>query len=248
MTTWKSDSVAAALDASANGWVDDIGRFSPSAKNGLDQILQQHFNAGARVGDKLMHLVWAGQDLVVTHLFPVGAQIHIRLALELGATAEEVIEVFQIATTVSDRTFARALPVVAEEAAAAGLELPGTGSDLSDEARELIRRTTEKLGFTPEWLKLAVQLNPEFVESYLAFGHRVNDSSGLDPRSRALIYLGVFSSPALIEEAQVRRYTAQAIAAGASAQDLIDVVSLGTGIGMHSVMTGVPLLVDHAKS
>jgi alkylhydroperoxidase/carboxymuconolactone decarboxylase family protein YurZ len=77
-------------------------------------------------------------------------------------------------------------------------------------------------------------------------GHAPAKPGTLDPRTRALIYVALYSSPTLIEPAELRQHVRRAIALGATARDLLDVVQMASGIGLHAFTTGIPLLVDHA--
>ncbi|WP_082747111.1 carboxymuconolactone decarboxylase family protein [Bosea sp. (in: a-proteobacteria)] len=61
--------------------------------------------------------VYIATDVSVTHQFSLGTHIHIENALKYGATAEQILEVIQLASTMGISTFEAALPVVAEELA-----------------------------------------------------------------------------------------------------------------------------------
>jgi alkylhydroperoxidase/carboxymuconolactone decarboxylase family protein YurZ len=63
----------------------------------LDFSLAPFRNGGA-LEPKVKELIWITVDVTTTHLHPVGARGHIRLALEKGASREEIFAVLQIAT------------------------------------------------------------------------------------------------------------------------------------------------------
>src|SRR5271163_4387452 len=48
------------------------------------------------ISGKLVHLVYLGVDIVVTHLLPYGGREHVRMALEDGATVREIVETMGI--------------------------------------------------------------------------------------------------------------------------------------------------------
>lgn len=60
-------------------------------------------------------------DASTNHLYLPGLRIHVRNALDLGATREEVLTVIEIASLVGINTLTASLPIVLEEAAARGL-------------------------------------------------------------------------------------------------------------------------------
>lgn len=65
-------------------------------------------------------------DASTNHLYLPGLRIHVRNALDLGATREELLAVVEIASLVGVTTLTESLPIVVEEAAARGL-LDGHG-------------------------------------------------------------------------------------------------------------------------
>jgi alkylhydroperoxidase/carboxymuconolactone decarboxylase family protein YurZ len=63
---------------------------------------------------KVRELILVALSSVTTHLFPEGARVHIRTALRLGATAAEIMEVFELVSTIGVRTQLAGLPILAE--------------------------------------------------------------------------------------------------------------------------------------
>jgi|HubBroStandDraft_4_1064222.scaffolds.fasta_scaffold116598_2 alkylhydroperoxidase/carboxymuconolactone decarboxylase family protein YurZ len=63
---------------------------------------------------KYAELIFVGINLVVPHLYGDGARLHIRKALEEGATPEEVLEVMQIASLVGVHSMHLGLDILEE--------------------------------------------------------------------------------------------------------------------------------------
>jgi alkylhydroperoxidase/carboxymuconolactone decarboxylase family protein YurZ len=63
---------------------------------------------------KYAELIFVGINLVVPHLYADGARLHIRKALEQGATPEEVLEVMQIASLVGVHSMHLGLDILQE--------------------------------------------------------------------------------------------------------------------------------------
>ncbi|MEA1798324.1 MULTISPECIES: carboxymuconolactone decarboxylase family protein [Rhodococcus] len=57
-------------------------------------------------------------DVSCTHLYAPGVRRHVRAALDLGITTEEILEVLKIATIVGIHAINVGLPILREEAAA----------------------------------------------------------------------------------------------------------------------------------
>lgn len=86
-------------------------------------------------------------------------------------------------------------------------------------------------------------LPAEVGAAYQALGHDP-ERRVLDDRTRELIYLALYSSPALVDADRFRDHARRAVNLGASDQDLIDVVHLASGISLHSLEQGAPLIEE----
>lgn len=73
---------------------------------------------------KIKELIYTAFDASATHMFEPGLRQHIRNAISLGATREEIVEVLELASIVGAQTWAIAGPPLEEalERAAAGSE------------------------------------------------------------------------------------------------------------------------------
>jgi alkylhydroperoxidase/carboxymuconolactone decarboxylase family protein YurZ len=65
---------------------------------------------------KVKELIYCAFDAAATHLYVPGLKAHMRNALGYGATAEEIIEVLEIATVISIHTATVSAPILLEEA------------------------------------------------------------------------------------------------------------------------------------
>lgn len=76
---------------------------------------------------KVRELVYIAINSVTTHLFADGLRVHVRNAFSHGATPDEIVHCFEIASTIGIRSALAALPIIEEEAgrAAAGPSRPG---------------------------------------------------------------------------------------------------------------------------
>jgi alkylhydroperoxidase/carboxymuconolactone decarboxylase family protein YurZ len=64
---------------------------------------------------KVKEFVYIAVDVSVTHQYVPGTHVHIENALKYGATAAEVLEVMQIASSMGMHSFEVALPILMEE-------------------------------------------------------------------------------------------------------------------------------------
>jgi alkylhydroperoxidase/carboxymuconolactone decarboxylase family protein YurZ len=68
------------------------------------------------VDRKVRELVYTAIDISTTHLYPSGARVHIKNAIDYGASLEEVVEVYQLAFSLSSHSLEQSVEVLAEEA------------------------------------------------------------------------------------------------------------------------------------
>jgi alkylhydroperoxidase/carboxymuconolactone decarboxylase family protein YurZ len=92
---------------------------------GLDPLWTDQFFAavggiydGKTLQPKFVELLSIALDASVTHMYAPGTRRHIKGALALGATMEEIMETLKIATSFGQETINMAIPILAEEIAA----------------------------------------------------------------------------------------------------------------------------------
>lgn len=72
---------------------------------------------------KVRELIYIGVDAATTHLYEPSLRIHIRNAMQHGATLHEIIEVFQLVSVLGIHTCTMGMPVLVEELELAGQPL-----------------------------------------------------------------------------------------------------------------------------
>ena len=67
------------------GWWANLLEVSPRTLKHVHEYLSIA-ETGGEISEKMRHLIWVVVDSLVTHLYPRGAGVHARVALEHGAT------------------------------------------------------------------------------------------------------------------------------------------------------------------
>lgn len=197
-------------------------------------------NDSGRISMRLTQLIYVGIDAVPSHLYPKGIGTHAELALKNGATFDEVIETLEIAASLTELSPAMAFPILAEELAAAG------AAPAADEAaRAALAETARKLlGEPPAWLRVAADLVPNCVGPLLDMLAHPWQRGALPAKERALIALACNAAPAVLAADGIRRHIREALSHGASGEEIAEVISLASGIGIHSLAVGAPILTE----
>jgi alkylhydroperoxidase/carboxymuconolactone decarboxylase family protein YurZ len=70
---------------------------------------------GALIPPKLAELLSIAFDASYTHMYAPGTRRHIKAALKLGATIEEIMEVLKLCVAMGVQACAKGVPILAEE-------------------------------------------------------------------------------------------------------------------------------------
>lgn len=70
-------------------------------------------------------LIYISYDIAATHLYVPGTKLHIRNALNHGATVGQILEVMEISSVIGIHAVTTAVPILVEELAAAGKNISG---------------------------------------------------------------------------------------------------------------------------
>lgn len=187
---------------------------------------------------RLREMIYVAIDTSTTHLFTQGLAIHVRVALECGCSASELIEVMQIATMQGLDSLAAGMPILVEEAERAGIALPdSSGTTL------IVERYEALFGESPEWLEAVCRLFPAYADALCQLLLVANREGGLSERERTLIRLALASSPTHLNRPAIREETRKALQIGVSPAEIAEVFQLAAHLGIHACVDGVPLVV-----
>jgi alkylhydroperoxidase/carboxymuconolactone decarboxylase family protein YurZ len=195
-------------------------------------------NDSGRISMRLTQLIYVAIDAAPSHLYPKGIGTHAELAMKLGATPEQVIETLEIAASLTELTPATALPILAEELAARGQPLKGTSSEA------LAAKFAPISSEPPAWLKAAADLVPGCAEALVDMVAHPWERGALPPKERALIALSCHASPAVLGTEGIRRHIREALDLGAEAEEIAEAIYLASGIGIHALAVGAPILTE----
>jgi len=194
---------------------------------------------------KVKELVLIAIDAAATHLFVPGIRQHIHNAIEQGATREEIMEVLELTSTLGIHACNIGVPILVEELDAAGQPL---GRELSDRQRALKADFEEKRGYWHPFWDDVLALDPNFFEAYTLFSSVPWTTGVLEPKVKELIYTAFDVSATHLYEPGLRVHIRNALALGASREEIMEVIELASVIGMHSCAVGVPILIEELGS
>jgi alkylhydroperoxidase/carboxymuconolactone decarboxylase family protein YurZ len=188
---------------------------------------------------KSKELIYIAFDVAATHMYGPGTQAHMQNALNYGATKEEIMEVIEIASLLGMQAMAVGAPILREELERAGQPVNG---ELSDVQKQLKESFIETHGYWAEIWDAPLLLDPNLFAAYLGLASIPNRHGHLDPKMRALVYLTIDVAATHLYEPGVRLHIRQALEAGATKEEIIEVFELTSTLGIHAATFSVPIL------
>ncbi len=96
--------------------------------------------------------------------------------------------------------------------------------------------------------KQVQEVSPSSYQTVSDFWRAPLAAPNLTPRMKELILLAMHASAAALNASQVRRHVPRALAAGASKEDIIDVLVTVIGLANHPLYASVPILEEEMKA
>lgn len=138
-----------------------------------------------RLSPKLQEFIYIAVAACCTHMHSPAVRAHIKAALRLGATKEEIMEVVNLTYLVGIHTVTLGAPTLLELLEEQG---QGAGELFLDESRVQIKnKFVERRGFWTDTWNPLLQLDPEFFDSYVEFSSHSSRAGVLAPMDRELI-------------------------------------------------------------
>ncbi len=99
--------------------------------------------------------------------------------------------------------------------------------------------------WNPLWDQLR-ELDPEFLEAYLAFRSIPHREGPLPAKFKELILVAINAATTHLYAPGVRRHIRNALEAGATREEILETIQLTTVMGIHSCNLAVPILMEEA--
>jgi alkylhydroperoxidase/carboxymuconolactone decarboxylase family protein YurZ len=224
-------------------WTEGLLRLNPA-------FLQTYANYGgypAATGPlsrKMCELIYVALDGSATHLFRSGLALHTKLALEAGASAEEIVEVLQLATAQGLDGCHLGVGILVEELVAAGLELESLTKEISIDQQKLRAAYDARFGDWPGFCDQLLRLDPGYFAVMLDLLAGARPTGGLDEISRCLISLALNACFTALNPQGLRLQIRRALRLGADHKEVLQVLQMTAHLGVHACAVGVPVLLS----
>jgi alkylhydroperoxidase/carboxymuconolactone decarboxylase family protein YurZ len=232
----------------------DVGPWAPAALSTLREWDPVWADACERMATnpwrsavfspKFVELVSVGLAIACTNLDADGTRRHIRAALAAGATREQLLLVIKCATVLSIHSCSVAAPILLEEAHAAGLDPVFRTDDQATPACDAVRAAGQ---WNDAWNPF-FDLDPVWTDEFMATGVVIYQSDVLSAKEIELLSIALDASFTHLYSPGVRRHIRAALGAGATTQEIMDVLKLCVARGVETVNLGVAMLAEESQS
>ncbi len=199
---------------------------------------------------KFIELLLIGLNASRTNLNPEGTRRHIRAAIAAGASRQEILFVLKCASVMSIHSGSFNGPILVQEASVGSLEDFGT----------LRRKRLEKVGkatpgvekmkamghWSEEWDSLLF-LDPVWTDEYMNMVASLYAESVFPPKEQELLLIAFDAAYVHIYGPGTRRHIKNAFKAGATVDEVMQVLKLGVVQGMQACTLGVSILAEELE-
>jgi alkylhydroperoxidase/carboxymuconolactone decarboxylase family protein YurZ len=192
---------------------------------------------------KFIELVSVGLNAACTNLNPDGTRRHIRAALDAGATRDEILFVLKCASVMSIHSCSLGAPILLEEAKAAGKQpapKPTAPTPACDKMKAIGQWNTAWDPF--------FQLDPVWTDRFMATGAGIYGSGVMPAKETELLSIAFDASYTHMYAPGTRRHIHNALQAGATMEEIMEVLKLCVAQGVQACNLAVPILAEELAS
>jgi alkylhydroperoxidase/carboxymuconolactone decarboxylase family protein YurZ len=191
---------------------------------------------------KFIELVSVGLNAACTNLNPDGTRRHIRAALNAGATREEILFVLKCAAVMSIHSCSLGAPILLEEAKAAEA-VPAPKDPAPTPACGKMRAVGQ---WNTAWDPF-FELDPVWTDEFMATAVGIYGSGVMPPKEIELLSIAFDASYTHMYAPGTRRHIKSALKAGATMEEIMEVLKLCVVQGAQACNLGVPILAEELE-
>jgi alkylhydroperoxidase/carboxymuconolactone decarboxylase family protein YurZ len=192
---------------------------------------------------KTIELICIALNVACTNLQPEATRHHIRAALDAGATRDEILLVLKCAALLAIHSCSLGAPILLEEAKAAGVKVP---ERLGNEATPACDKMRAVGQWNAAWDPF-FELDPEWTDQFFATAIGVYQGGVLSAKDIELLSIAFDASVTHMYAPGTRRHIRGALKAGATIEEIMEVLKLCVALGADALNLGVPILAEELE-
>lgn len=199
---------------------------------------------------KFVELISVGLNASRTNLNPEGTRRHIRAAIAAGATRNEVLFVLKCASVMSIHSSSFNAPILVEEASLGSLE------DFSAIRKKRLAKagketpSVEKMKAIGHWREewdSILFLDPVWTDQYMALCAPLYAENVLPRKEMELLLVAFDAAYVNIYGPVTRSHIKSAFKAGATVEEIMEVLKIGVVQGMQACSLGATILAEELE-
>lgn len=206
-------------------------------------FLETPFREGA-LPSKVKELVALAVHASPSTLNRPAIAFHARRAREAGASDPEIEEVLAMISVLGVHAFHVGVPTLLSELHQAGRHAEAELPPLTTEMQILKDEFIASRGYWTEQRDMLASLVPEFFHAYMALANEPWRHGVLERKVRELIYIAIDASITHMYEFGLRIHIRNALAEGASRQEILEVFEIAASLGASSYAAGMNALAE----
>src|SRR5215468_670153 len=223
--------------------VDQLREWDPKWAEACEKMTTNPWTSGV-LPRKLVELIGLGLNAACTNLNPDGTRRHIRAALAAGATRDEILFVLKCASVMAIHSCSLGAPILLEEARAAGVEPTRRATTAATPACDKMKAIGQ---WNAAWDPFYA-LDPVWTDAFMATGIGIYASGVLTPKDTELLSVAFDASYTHMYAPGTRRHIQAALKAGATMEEVMEVLKLCVVQGVQACNLGVPILAEEVES
>jgi alkylhydroperoxidase/carboxymuconolactone decarboxylase family protein YurZ len=230
-----------AAQATMGPWgsaLDQLREWDPKWAEACTRVTTNPWTGGV-LPRKLIELIGVGINAACTNLNPDGTRRHIRAALEAGATRDEILFVLKCASVMSIHSCSLGAPILLEEAKAASVQ-PVPKPTVATPAIDKMKA----IGQWNEAWNPFLELDPVWTDEFMAAGAGIYGSGVMSAKDVELLSIAFDASFTHMYAPGTRRHIKNALKAGATMEEIMEVLKLCVAQGVQACNLGVPILAE----
>lgn len=222
-----------------NEELDAMARADPRYLGAYDRLLRVVARRGS-LSARHRELICVAVNAQVTYLNPAHTRHHLAQARHHGASEAEVVETLQLAASLGVHSMLVGVPIAHEVFEELGVATEVAADEGLDPRRRELKAAfvRERKYWSPGW-DTVLAYSPEYFEAYLGLSRIPWVHGVLDEWFKELVFVAIDVVTTHLFTAGIRTHVAKAIEYGATPDQVIDVMTIASNIGVHSTLMGV---------
>lgn len=120
-------------------------------------------------------------------------------------------------------------------------------AELTQRQQELKAEFVKNRGYWGDFWEDVLQLDADFFSAYSKFSSVPAKNGALDPKVREFIYIAIDASTTHLYLRGLQLHMQNALALGATRDEIMEVLELTSVLGIHTCTLGVPILMEELR-